>query len=55
MQSSSASIAIILTALNSQIISFNMGAAMVIGANIGTTITVLIGCLGGIPEGFESA
>jgi len=50
MQSSSASIAIVLTALNSQIISFNMGAAMVIGANVGTTITVLLGSLGGIPS-----
>ncbi len=50
MQSSSASIAIVLTALNSQIITFNMGAAMVIGANVGTTITVLLGSLGGIPS-----
>lgn len=48
MQSSSASIAIVLTALNSQLINFNMGVAMVIGANIGTTITVLLGCIGGV-------
>ncbi len=48
MQSSSASIAIALTALNSQLISFNMGVAMVIGANVGTTITVLLGSIGGI-------
>ena len=47
MQSSSASIAIALTALNSQLISFNMGVAMVIGANMGTTITVLLGAMGG--------
>ena len=47
MQSSSASIVIILTALNSHIITFNIGVAMVIGANVGTTITVLIGTLGG--------
>ena len=47
MQSSSASIAIVLTALNSQIITFNIGVAMVIGANVGTTITVLLGTLGG--------
>ena len=46
-QSSSASIAIVLTALNSQLITFNIGAAMVIGANVGTTITVLLGTLGG--------
>ena len=47
IQSSSASIAIVLTALNSQLITFSMGAAMVIGANVGTTITVLLGALGG--------
>ena len=46
MQSSSASIAIILTALNSQLINFNMGVAMVIGANVGSTITVLFGSIG---------
>jgi len=49
MQSSSASIAIILTALNSHIVTFNIGVAMVIGANVGTTITVLLGTLGGTP------
>lgn len=47
MQSSSASIAIVLTALNSQLITFSIGVAMVIGANMGTTITVLLGTLGG--------
>ena len=47
MQSSSASIAVVLTALNSQLINFNMGVAMVIGANVGTTITVLLGSIGG--------
>jgi phosphate:Na+ symporter len=46
-QSSSASIAIVLTALNSEIITFKMGAAMIIGANIGTTTTVVFGSLGG--------
>ena len=46
-QSSSASIAIVLTALNSRLITFDIGAAMVIGANVGTTITVLLGTLGG--------
>jgi len=49
MQSSSATMAIVLTSLFGQMIDFRMGAAMVIGANIGTTITVLIGSLGGIP------
>lgn len=48
MQSSSASIAIVLTALNSHLITFHMGVAMVIGANIGTTITVLLGAVGGV-------
>lgn len=48
MQSSSASIAIVLTALNSQLINFNMGVAMVIGANVGTTITVLLGSIGSV-------
>ncbi|MBN1831499.1 MAG: Na/Pi cotransporter family protein [Deltaproteobacteria bacterium] len=49
MQASAASIAIVLTALNSQLITFEMGAAMVIGANVGTTITVLLGSIGGAP------
>ena len=48
MQSSSASIAIVLTALNSQLINFNMGVAMTIGANVGTTITVLLGSIGAV-------
>lgn len=48
MQSSSATIAIVLTALNSGIIFFNEGAAMVIGANVGTTVTVLLGVIGGV-------
>ena len=47
MHSSAATIAIVLTALNSGLITFDIGAAMVIGANIGTTITVLLGAIGG--------
>lgn len=47
MQASSASIAIVLTALNGGLITFDIGAAMVIGANVGTTITVLLGSIGG--------
>ena len=47
MQSSSASIAIVLTALHAGLIDFTDGAAMIIGANIGTTTTVLLGALGG--------
>jgi len=49
MQASAASIAIALTALNSKLITFDMGAAIVIGANVGTTITVLLGSIGGTP------
>ncbi len=49
VQSSSASIVIVLTALNSQLITFEMAAALVIGAVIGTTVTVLLGAMGGIP------
>ena len=48
MQSSSATLAIVLTALDSGIILFDEGAAMVIGANVGTTITVLLGVIGGV-------
>ena len=48
MQASAATIAIVLTALNSQLITFDMGIAMVIGANVGTTITVLLGAIGGV-------
>ncbi|MCI5166222.1 MAG: Na/Pi cotransporter family protein [Candidatus Electrothrix sp. GM3_4] len=49
MQASAASIAIILTGLNSGLINFEIAAAMVIGANIGTTVTVLLGAIGGMP------
>ena len=48
MQASAATIAIVLTALNSGLINFNIAAVMVIGANIGTTITVLLGAIGGV-------
>lgn len=49
MQSSSATIAIALTLLHSKLFTFNMAAAMVIGANVGTTVTILLGALGGLP------
>lgn len=55
MQSSSATIAIVLTVLFTGVISFNAAAAMVIGANIGTTVTVLLGSLGGIPVKKQAA
>ncbi len=50
MQASSATIAIALTAVNSGLIGFDAGIAIVIGANIGTTVTVLMGAIGGSPS-----
>ena len=47
MQSSSATIAIVLTSLNAEVIGFNAAAAMVVGANVGTTVTVILGTIGG--------
>jgi phosphate:Na+ symporter len=47
IQSSSAAITIVLSALNSQIIGFEIAAAMVIGTNIGTTATAALGAIGG--------
>ncbi|WLD57813.1 Na/Pi symporter [Salinispirillum sp. LH 10-3-1] len=47
MQSSHASMLITLTALASGQISYDQGLAMAIGANIGTTVTAIIGALGG--------
>lgn len=47
MQSSSAAMAIILTAVYGNVIDFHTAAAMVIGTNMGTTVTVLIGSFGG--------
>jgi len=46
MQSSSATMAIILTALNSGILGFNDSAGMVIGSNIGKTVTIMLGAIG---------
>ena len=47
IQSSSASVAIVESALYSGIIDFKLAAAFVIGANVGTTVTALIGAIGG--------
>lgn len=55
MQSSSATIAVILTTIFTGIIDFNQGSAMVIGANVGTTVTILIGAIGGIPAKKQAA
>lgn len=48
MQSSSAALAITLTAVNSGVIFFSEGTAMVIGANMGTTVTIMLGSVGGV-------
>ncbi|NOR55342.1 MAG: Na/Pi cotransporter family protein [Sulfurovum sp.] len=50
IQSSSAATAIVLSALYVHILSFEQAAAMVIGTNIGTTVTALLGAIGGIPD-----
>lgn len=47
IQSSSAAIAIVLSFLFGGLISFEQAAAMVIGANVGTTVTVILGSIGG--------
>jgi phosphate:Na+ symporter len=46
VQSSSASMAITLSAVHAGLITFPIAAYMVIGTNLGTTITVMIGSLG---------
>jgi phosphate:Na+ symporter len=50
IQSSSAATAIVLSALYVNILSFEQAAAMVIGTNIGTTVTAMLGSIGGIPD-----
>ena len=50
IQSSSAATAIVLSALYAHILNFEQSAAMVIGTNIGTTVTALLGAIGGIPD-----
>jgi phosphate:Na+ symporter len=50
IQSSSAMMVIILSAMSASIISLTEGAVMIIGANIGTTITVSIGAFQGTAD-----
>lgn len=50
IQSSSAATAIVLSALYVHVLNFEQAAAMVIGTNIGTTVTALLGAIGGIPD-----
>lgn len=50
IQSSSAAMMITLSALNSELIPFAGAAAMVIGADLGTTVTAILGSLKGSPD-----
>ncbi len=50
IQSSSATIAITLTALHNDVIPFTSAAGIVIGSELGTTLKILIGSIGGIPD-----
>ncbi|WP_020406782.1 Na/Pi cotransporter family protein [Hahella ganghwensis] len=50
MQSSSAAIAIILTAIAGHLLPMDAGAAAVIGANIGTTSTAILASFGATPS-----
>jgi phosphate:Na+ symporter len=47
LQSSSASMAVVLSTMHSGLLDINEATAMVIGTNVGTTITVMIGAVGG--------
>ena len=55
MQSSHASLVLILTALSASQITYENAIALTIGANIGTTITAIIGALGAGYEGKKLA
>ena len=50
IQSSSAMIVIILSALNSDLIDIYQSVALIIGANIGTTSTLVLGAIGGTAD-----
>lgn len=47
MQSSSATVAVLLTALYAGVFDFREGALAIVGSNVGTTVTVFLGALGG--------
>jgi phosphate:Na+ symporter len=55
MQSSSASIAIALTAAQGGLLTTQGAAAVVIGANIGTTVTALLAAIGATPNAQRAA
>ena len=50
IQSSSATMVIVLSAMNARIIEIEPALGMIIGANMGTTLTVIFGALGGVPS-----
>jgi phosphate:Na+ symporter len=50
MQSSSAAIAIILTAVGGGVVPLGSGAALVVGANVGTTSTAALAVIGATPN-----
>ncbi len=55
MQSSSASIAIALTAAQGGVLATSGAAAVVIGANVGTTVTAILGAIGATPDAKRAA
>ncbi len=55
MQSSSASMTVALTAAQGGLIGLNGAAAVVIGANIGTTVTALLAVIGATPNARRAA
>jgi phosphate:Na+ symporter len=55
MQSSSASLAIVLTLAESGLLPIQEAAAAVIGANIGTTVTALLAAIGATPNAKRAA
>ncbi|MDP2694433.1 MAG: Na/Pi symporter [Gallionella sp.] len=55
MQSSSASLTIALTAAQGGLITIESAAAVVIGANVGTTVTALIAAIGATPNAKRAA
>ncbi|MGK2953206.1 MAG: Na/Pi cotransporter family protein [Thiobacillus sp.] len=55
MQSSSAALAVALTAAQGGLLDINDAAAVVIGANIGTTFTALLAALGATPNARRAA
>ena len=55
MQSSSASLAVALTAAQGGLVTLNDAAAVVIGANIGTTVKAMLAALGATPNARRAA